>query len=176
MFQVVSFMGSVSFRAEEIADGVLPQTHITANATVTRELGKLALASLGSKKAMSNLKRNGCFGGERLVNVSDPTFCGERLVNVSDPTFCANVSTPLFVFCGLVFLFAALRNPVHRLVVALIFAGPAAVAGYELVYGITRESVPSDIWRQLFCVIGGIFVGMSALVRLIGSPETPVRR
>jgi hypothetical protein len=81
MFQVAIFMGSVSFRAEENAEGVLPQTHITANATVTREMGKLALASLGSKKAMSNLKRNGCFGEERLVNVSDPVFVNRSLAN-----------------------------------------------------------------------------------------------
>jgi hypothetical protein len=80
------------------------------------------------------------------------------------------------VFCGLVFLFMVLRHPIQRLAIALIFAGPAAVAGYELVYGITRESVPSEIWRQFFCIVGGVFVGMSALARLIGSPEMPVRR
>ncbi|WP_113253811.1 hypothetical protein [Bosea sp. UNC402CLCol] len=33
--------------------------------------------------------------------------------------------------------------------VALIFAAPAAVAGYALVHGITKEAVPSDIWRQI---------------------------
>jgi hypothetical protein len=76
----------------------------------------------------------------------------------------------------LVFLFTVLRHPFQRLIVALIFAGPAAVAGYELVYGITRESVPSEIWRQLFCIVGGFVVGMSALARLIGAPEFPMRR
>ena len=81
----------------------------------------------------------------------------------------------IVVFCGLVFLFATLRHPVHRLVLALIFAGPAAVAGYQLVHGVTRESVPSEIWRQLFCITGGVFVGMSALVRLVGSTEIPAR-
>ena len=80
------------------------------------------------------------------------------------------------VFCGLVFLFAVLRHPFQRLIVALIFAGPAAVAGYELVYGIMRESVPSEIWRQLFCVIGGVFVGLSAMARLISSPESRTGR
>jgi hypothetical protein len=68
----------------------------------------------------------------------------------------------------LVFVFASLRSPVLRLIVALIFAAPAAVAGYALVHGVTVDAVPSDIWRQIFCVIGGGFVGVSALMRLAG--------
>jgi hypothetical protein len=62
--------------------------------------------------------------------------------------------------------------------VALIFAAPAAVAGYALVHGVTKESVPSEIWRQIFCIIGGGFVGISALLRLAApsaSGPTPVR-
>lgn len=66
----------------------------------------------------------------------------------------------------LAFLFAALRPPILRLIVALVFAAPAAVAGYALVHGITREAVPSEIWRQIFCIVGGGFVGVSALMRL----------
>lgn len=66
----------------------------------------------------------------------------------------------------LAFLFATLRAPTLRLAVALIFAAPAAVAGYALVHGVTREAVPSEIWRQIFCIAGGMFVGCSALARL----------
>jgi hypothetical protein len=66
----------------------------------------------------------------------------------------------------LALLFDTLRQPVLRLIVALIFAAPAAVAGYALVHGVTREAVPSEIWRQTFCIIGGVFVGASALMRL----------
>lgn len=66
----------------------------------------------------------------------------------------------------LAFLFATLRAPVLRLAVAIVFAAPAAVAGYALVHGVTREAVPSEIWRQIFCIAGGIFVGCSALARL----------
>lgn len=63
-------------------------------------------------------------------------------------------------------LFATLRSPILRLAIALIFALPAAVAGYSLVHGVTREAVPSEVWRQIFCIAGGIFVGCSALARL----------
>lgn len=69
-------------------------------------------------------------------------------------------------FGFLVVLFATLRPPNLRLIVALVFAAPAAIAGYTLVHGVTRESVPSEIWRQIFCVIGGALVGISALTRL----------
>ncbi|NTH43975.1 hypothetical protein G6K98_02450 [Agrobacterium rhizogenes] len=66
----------------------------------------------------------------------------------------------------LVFLFASLRPPILRLGVALVFAAPAAIAGYALVHGITKEAIPSEVWRQIFCIVGAIFVGVSALMRL----------
>ncbi|RCI80062.1 hypothetical protein DNK03_00215 [Brucella anthropi] len=69
-------------------------------------------------------------------------------------------------FGVLAVLFETIRSPIIRLIVALIFAAPAAVAGYALVYGITKEAVPSDIWRQIFCLVGGGFVGIAAVMRL----------
>ncbi|WP_142847998.1 hypothetical protein [Telmatospirillum sp. J64-1] len=70
-------------------------------------------------------------------------------------------------------LFETIRTPVIRLIVALVFAAPAAVAGYALIYGITKEAVPSEIWRQIFCIVGGGVVGVSALTRLAaGAPKT----
>lgn len=66
----------------------------------------------------------------------------------------------------LAFLFATLRAPILRLAVAVVFAVPAAVAGYALVHGVLHEAVPSEIWRQIFSIGGGMFVGGSALARL----------
>lgn len=66
----------------------------------------------------------------------------------------------------LAFLFATARVPILRMAVALIFAAPAAVAGYALVHGITREAVPSEVWRQIFCIAGGAVIGCSAFARL----------
>jgi hypothetical protein len=77
----------------------------------------------------------------------------------------------LAVFGVLVFLFAALRPPILRIAIALIFAAPAAVAGYQLVWGIAHEYVPSAIWQQLFCITGGVFVGVSALLRLMAAGD-----
>lgn len=72
----------------------------------------------------------------------------------------------------LVVLFITVRPPILRLAVALVFVAPAAVAGYALVHGITREAVPSEVWRQIFCILGGGFVGVSALVRLLGTVQS----
>ena len=66
-------------------------------------------------------------------------------------------------------LFATLRSPILRLIVALVFAAPAAIAGYALVHGVTYEAISSAIWRQIFCFGGGALVGLSALMRLAGS-------
>ncbi len=67
----------------------------------------------------------------------------------------------------LLLLFTTLRAPILRLIVALIFAVPAAIAGYFLVHGIAREAVPSDTWRQVFCVAGGTLIGLAAFGRLV---------
>ncbi|ARR53281.1 hypothetical protein ACDP63_13440 [Paracoccus sp. P2] len=72
-------------------------------------------------------------------------------------------------------LFETIRTPIIRLIVALIFAAPAAVAGYALVHGVTKEAVPSDIWRQIFCIVGGGFVGFSALARLVNGVGHPAK-
>ncbi|WP_430244302.1 hypothetical protein [Neorhizobium sp. DAR64861/K0K2] len=66
----------------------------------------------------------------------------------------------------LAYLFATLRSSSLRLAIALMFATPAAIAGYALLHGITREAIPSEIWRQIICGVGGISVGLSALAKL----------
>ncbi|WP_454618573.1 hypothetical protein [Bradyrhizobium cenepequi] len=69
----------------------------------------------------------------------------------------------------LALLFAVLRAPILRIVVTVLFATPAAVAGYALVHGVTAEAVPSPVWRQIFCVAGGAMVGAAAAMRLAQS-------
>ncbi|MCY1665000.1 hypothetical protein [Rhizobium sp. SL86] len=75
----------------------------------------------------------------------------------------------------LVVLFMVVRSPILRLAVAFFFAAPAAVAGYAMVHGITREAVPSNIWRTIFCVIGGGVTCLSALMRLAAT-ASPIHR
>lgn len=66
----------------------------------------------------------------------------------------------------LAYLYAMLRSPGLRLAIAVLFAVPAAIAGFVLVHGIAREAVPSEVWRKIFSLIGGAAVGRSALIRL----------
>jgi len=66
----------------------------------------------------------------------------------------------------LIVLFMVVRPPILRLAVALVFAALAAAAGFALIHGIARDAVPSDVWRTIFCLIGGGVTGLSALMRL----------
>jgi hypothetical protein len=63
-------------------------------------------------------------------------------------------------------LFASVRSLVLRAVIALLFAAPAAIAGYHAVFGISVLLVPSEAWRHAFAAIGGFVVGVSAAVQL----------
>jgi hypothetical protein len=63
-------------------------------------------------------------------------------------------------------VFVSVKSPIARVIIGLIFALPAAGAGYALTSGISASAVPSEIWRQIFCIIGGVFVGAAAFTRL----------
>ena len=63
-------------------------------------------------------------------------------------------------------LFASVRSLALRALIALLFAAPAAVAGYHAVLGLSALLVPSEAWRHVFAAIGGLVVGASAAVQL----------
>jgi hypothetical protein len=52
--------------------------------------------------------------------------------------------------------------------IVLAFAAPATVAGYSATLQLFELGTPSPIWSHIFAVIGGAFVGCTALVRLTG--------
>src|SRR5260370_41607545 len=61
---------------------------------------------------------------------------------------------------------AAFRSPLIRTAIVLLFAVPAAMAGYHAALGLAQLSVPTVLWQQVFAVIGAIAVGATAWVRL----------
>lgn len=63
-------------------------------------------------------------------------------------------------------LLVTVRSPLARGAIALLFVAPAAVAGFSAVHGLAKMGVPSEIWRDVFGVIGAVLVGASAWVRL----------
>lgn len=58
--------------------------------------------------------------------------------------------------------FAVTRSPFIRAAIALLFAVPAAFAGYHATLGLAQLGIPSPAWREAFAVIGAIFVGGTA--------------
>ena len=69
--------------------------------------------------------------------------------------------------------FAATRSLFVRTAIALLFAAPAAVAGYHATLGLAQIGVPSEAWRQAFAIIGAIFVGGTAWGRMTLLADPP---
>lgn len=67
---------------------------------------------------------------------------------------------------------ALVRSPILRLAIALIYAGPAAFAGYSATLQQAQLGVPSPVWAHVFAVVGGAVVGVTALLRMTSLAET----
>jgi hypothetical protein len=65
-------------------------------------------------------------------------------------------------------LFGFARPLWIRIIVATLFAGPAAVAGYAATLGIARLAIPSETWQMAVAIIGAVAVGITALFRMAG--------
>lgn len=59
-----------------------------------------------------------------------------------------------------------------RMLIALAFVAPAAIAGYHATHGIVKHTMPSETWQLVFSVIGAIAVGITALARLTAMAST----
>jgi hypothetical protein len=62
--------------------------------------------------------------------------------------------------------FAIVRSPLIRVAIALLFAVPAAIAGYHATLGLAQIGVPSERWREAFAMIGAVIVGGTAWARM----------
>jgi len=58
------------------------------------------------------------------------------------------------------------KNPAVRLSALAIFAAPAAIAGYALVYGITKHAMDSTIALHVLGGLGGLFISVAAMLNL----------
>ncbi len=52
-----------------------------------------------------------------------------------------------------------------RVAIALTFAVPAALAGYQAAYELSGHTMVSDLWREIFAVMSSIAVGATAWAR-----------
>lgn len=69
--------------------------------------------------------------------------------------------------------FTLVRAPFLRFVLAVLFAGPAAVAGFYPTHGLAAFTTPSEMWQNIFAAVGAMVVGATAWLRLV---DVPVNR
>jgi hypothetical protein len=58
-------------------------------------------------------------------------------------------------------------------VIALLFAVPAAVAGYHAGLGLAHICIPAGSWRQAMAMTGAIVVAATAWARMMPSAPRP---
>jgi hypothetical protein len=58
------------------------------------------------------------------------------------------------------------RTPLIRLIIGLVYALPATVAGYQLCFTLAGIGGPAGGWQQAFAVAGAIVVGVTAFARM----------
>jgi hypothetical protein len=68
------------------------------------------------------------------------------------------------------------RSFVIRAAVALLYAIPAAVAGYHAALGLAQVAIPAEGWRHALAVAGAIIVAATAWARLTFSGPPEARR
>jgi hypothetical protein len=64
------------------------------------------------------------------------------------------------------YAFSFARSPIVRLVTGLLFAIPAARAGYDVTLALAQLGILQEWWRQAFAVVSAIIVGGTAWARL----------
>jgi hypothetical protein len=67
-------------------------------------------------------------------------------------------------------VFALVRAPFLRIAVALLFAAPAALAGFFSTHGLAALTTSSQTWQNIFAVIGAAVIGATAWLRLADAP------
>ena len=68
--------------------------------------------------------------------------------------------------------FAMTRSVIVRAIIAALFAIPATLAGYQVVFAMSQIGVPSLVWREIFACLGAVFIGGTAWTRLTVFSET----
>jgi hypothetical protein len=71
--------------------------------------------------------------------------------------------------------FAMIRSVIIRAIIAALFAAPATLAGYQVVFAMSQIGVPSLAWREIFACLGAVFIGGTAWTRLTTFTEARPR-
>lgn len=68
------------------------------------------------------------------------------------------------------------RNPAIRLIALAVFAVPAFIAGYALIYGIMKHGTDSAILLNSVGIVAGLIIGVAAIVNLNALGESALSR
>lgn len=79
---------------------------------------------------------------------------------------CAAIGGALLSVGLVIAVLGFARNPVLRLAALGIFAVPAAVAGYALVFGVTKNVIDLTLLLNVLGGISGLVLGVAAMVNL----------
>ena len=74
------------------------------------------------------------------------------------------VGVAIFVLGQIVL--TTVRTPLIRLFIGLIYAVPAAVAGYQLCFALASIGMPAGAWQQTFAAAGAVIIGVTAFARM----------
>lgn len=64
------------------------------------------------------------------------------------------------------YAFSVARSPIIRLLIRLLFAVPAARAGYDVTLALAHFGIAQEWWRESFAMLGAIGVGCTAWARV----------
>jgi hypothetical protein len=63
-------------------------------------------------------------------------------------------------------IFTRSRSPLARAALAVLFAAPAAVAGYHAARGLAQLVVSAEVWRDAIAIVGATIVAATAFMRM----------
>ena len=78
--------------------------------------------------------------------------------------------TAIAVFGLMRWLFAVASHATARIMLSLAFVAPAVLMTYFLLESLSAGHVPSETWRQVFCVLGASIAALAAFGKL-AAPE-----
>jgi len=64
------------------------------------------------------------------------------------------------------YAFSVARSRIVRLVIGLLFAVPAAHAGYDVILALAHIGIPSEWLRESFAMLGAVAVGSTVWARM----------
>jgi len=73
------------------------------------------------------------------------------------------------------YAFSVAPGPVVRLVIGVLFAVPAARAGYDVTLALSHIGIRSEWWRESFAMLGALAVGSAAWSRVAMQSEPTFR-